>query len=55
MQFVSIPMASLIRPTVCPFSLPQSTPLFNVVMSFALAADFKKYAIAYVLNDRCSS
>lgn len=51
MQFVSFPMPTIIRPTVCPISLPQSTSFFNPVMSYALAADFKKYALAYVLND----
>lgn len=55
MQFVSIPMPTILRPTICPISLPQSTSLFNPVMSYALAADFKKYALAYVLNELPSS
>lgn len=47
-------------PSQCPpLSDPQSAPslslkvisVSNSVMSYALAADFKQYALAYVLND----
>jgi hypothetical protein len=55
MQFVSFPMPTVFRPAVCPLPLLQSTPFSNPVMSYALAADFKKYAVAYVLNDLPSS
>ena len=55
MQFVSFPMPSIIRPAVCPISLPQSTSFYNPVMTYALAADFKKYTLAYVLNDLTTS
>lgn len=55
MQFVSFPIPNVFRPAICPISLPQSTYFSNPVMSYALSADFKKYAVAYVLNDLPSS
>ncbi len=55
MQFVSFPIPNVFRPAICPISLPQSTSFSNPVMSYALAADFKKYAVAYVPNDLPSS
>lgn len=48
-------IVTIARPTVTNFSLLQSTFLWNSVMSFALAADLKKYAFTYVLNDLTSS
>jgi hypothetical protein len=55
MQFVSFPISTILRPKVSPIFLPQSISFLNIVMSYALAADFKKYALAYVLNDILSS
>ena len=55
MQFVPLPLVTLVRPTICPLTLPQSKSYLISVMSLALAADFKKYAVALTLNDLPSS
>ncbi len=55
MQFVPLPLVTLVRPTYSPISLPQGKHFFIVVMSFALASDFKKYVLAFTLNELSSS
>jgi hypothetical protein len=55
MQFVPIPLVTYVRPTVCPVSLIQGNYFFILVMSLALASDFKKYVLAVTLNDLAPS
>lgn len=55
MQFLPIPIVTVVRPSMPHLSIAQSTSVSKVVMSFALAADFKKYAFACVLNDLTTS
>lgn len=55
MQFVPFPVMPLLRPTFCPMTLPQSNSFLIAVMSLALTADFKKYTLAFTLNELCSS
>ena len=55
MQFVPLPIMSLMRPTFCPMTLPQSNSFLIVVMSLALTTDFKKYTLAFALNELCPS
>ena len=55
MQFVPFPVMPLLRPTFCPMIIPQSNSFLIAVMSLALTADFKKYTLAFTLNELCSS
>ena len=55
MQFLPLPLVTLVRPPVFSYSLPQSITFFILVISLALASDFKKYTLAYVLNNLASS
>ncbi len=55
MQFVSLPVITLLRPTAPSLSLVQSIFYSILVMSCALAADFNKYVLAFTLNDLCQS
>ncbi len=51
MQFVPVPLVSLIRPTFCPVTLPQSNHFFIVVFSLSLAAGFKNYCLTLTFNE----
>lgn len=55
MQFLPLPLMTLLRPTFCPMTLQQSNFYFILVMTLALSADFKKYTLAFTLNELCSS
>jgi hypothetical protein len=48
-------MMTVLRPAFCPMTLPQSNSYLIAVMSLALSADFKKYTVAFALNELCSS
>lgn len=55
MQITPIPMMTVIQPTFYPMSLPHCKFLLIPVMSLALTADFKKYTLAFVLNELAST
>lgn len=54
MQFVPVPVVSLLGPTYLPLSVTQSKTYFILVIRFALAIDFKKFVLVSNLNELSS-
>lgn len=55
MNFVSVPVVTLLRPAFCPMTLPQSNSYFIPVMALALSTDFQKYTVVFSFNELASS